>query len=456
MRGVWMAIRARLNRLSPRVILAFGWVALFVYGFPGIMSLESIRQIAEGRDGVYTDLTPALVSGLWRVTTVLFGGPFGMFLIQITLFVIGLFFVLGRALSERAAAIATSLVTVFPPVLVVMGVVWKEALMAGPLLLGVAGLTADRRAHRLWGLGACAFAAAVCYSAIAVTLPLIVILFTWFPIEATWRSRLRRYAVAAVAWLAVTLTACSVNAVLTDKELYPWSTGLALFDTVGTLKYADGDLTDDQVRELTRGTELLVDQNIHAAMRARYRPADFDALIATDGRLWDVSRQTALPEARRDAISNMFWATVTDHPGAYLHHRWALFELQLATNGFVWDAVMQHRFQDKELMNVYLSLTTNSSGLQESWQRRFLRWAKKTPIQVPWIYLVIAFILLPLCRGSRDTFALLLSGIALAIAEFFVALIPDYRFVHWTVLATTISIVMLVARRASQRTRSGA
>ena len=456
---VWLAVRSRLAQSSPRAILALGWLVVFVYGFPGIMSPESIRQLAEGRDGIYTDLSPAVVAGLWRLTTLLFGGPFGMFVIQITMFIVGLYLVLRRAMSPRAAAVAASVLALFPPVLVPMGVVWKEAPMAGALLLGVAGLTSERRSHRLWGLAACAFATAVCFSALAATLPLIVILFTWFPIESTgsvWRARLRRYGVATGAWLVVTASAFGINALLTDKELDPWSSTVALFDTAGTLAHVDETLSDEHVRELTRGTELLVDHDIHAAIRARYRPTDVDSLIATEGRLWDVSSETGdpLPAARREAISRMFWASVIEHPGAYLHHRWALFAHQLATNGFVFDAVMQHRFQNKELMHVYLSLTTNSSPLQQGWQRRLLKYAKKSPIHRPWIYLVVAVLLLPLCRRSRDAFALLLSGIALAVGVFFTALAPWYRNLHWMVLATCIATVVLVARRAAQRPRS--
>jgi hypothetical protein len=427
-------------------ILALGWLVLVVYAYPGLMTMDSIDQLNEARSGFFTDSHPPAMSMLWRIVDFVYPGPLGILLIQSIAFVAGLFVVLRRALAPVTAAVATVAVLLFPPVFTPLAVIWKDCIMAGFLVLAIAGLTSKRRNARLAGLAACIAASAVRYNAPAATLPLIVMLFTWSPMPA-----LRRYAIAAGAWIVVTVTALGIGAALTDRSMHIWQSSLALMDITGTLSHLDGTQPDAQLQKTLEGTQMLVDHDIHAALRRQYRTNDYSLLISGDGHLWDVpiSGTTPAPQAQRDAITRAFEDVVTSHPVAYLAHRAGVMRQILAlTDAPAESTVMHHRLQFAPLLEK-LGLSAEPSTLQWRWQKRLSHLASRRlpALFRPWIYLVISLVLLALCRGQRDVFAILLSGIGLELSLFPLAASADYRYSHWLVVCTCIAIVMLVARR---------
>src|SRR5690606_2997765 len=100
---------------------------------------------------------------------------------------------------------------------------------------------------------------------------------------------LKRYAIALAAWLAITFAAFALNAAITDHEMHPWQSSLALYDIVGTLAHLDEDIPDAELRAVFEGTDLLTKENIHAQIRKLYTPRDFLPIInhATDA-MWAV------------------------------------------------------------------------------------------------------------------------------------------------------------------------
>jgi hypothetical protein len=434
-----------LTEISPRLILTIGWGLMVVYAFPGLMSFDSSMQLLEAREGFFTDAHPASMAWLWSIVDKFFAGGFGMLVMQTGMFIIGVYLLLKRAMPERRAAIATVVVVLFPPVLTPMAPIWKDSWMAALMLLGANGLMADRRWVRIAALGALMFATSIRYNAPAATLPLVLMLFVW-----SWERGIKRYALAAAAWVAIALGAFGINTLLTDQSMYIWHSSSALFDTVGTLVHVDGTIPDEELRELTAGTEILVDENIHAAMRRQYKPIDFETLISREGHLWEVPIHGKIPapEPKRDAIARMFWDTVTSHPGAFLKHRWKVWRRVLGLyRGPMHVPVMMHRLQLHDL-TAGIGHPPRGSALQHFWQEKVYWLARKSPLFRAWAWLVIALCLLPMARRYRDVLAMLLSGIGLEASLFLLAPTPDYRYSHWMVTCTVIAAVMLIARRA--------
>jgi hypothetical protein len=440
-----------LAELRPWVILAIGWFLFVVYAFPGMMTMDSIQQLQEARADFYTDGHPPLMAVLWHYVDKLIGGPFGMLVIQSVAFELGLFLLLRRVFSPRRAAIAAVLVMLFPPVIAPMGVIWKDCLMAGSLVLGTAALLDDRRWVKLLGLGAMLLATAVRYNAPAATLPLIVILFTWWPVEPGIPGFVKRYGLALGAWIGVTAAALLLGAAVTDRPMYFWHSTLAIMDTAGAIAETDGTIPDEELRELTKGTGLLVDTNIHDAIRKRYSPIDFEPLTFHEGHIWEslpIAGTEPAPPEKRAAVARMFRGALSAYPGGYLVHRATVMKYVLGLHdGPVYSPVMMHRLQYTGLLEK-LGVSTHATGLQSAWQRRVQWFARHTPLFRPWMYVVLALILLAFCRGHRDVFALLLSGLGLEASLFLLAPTPDYRYSHWLVVCVVISTVMLVARRA--------
>ena len=445
-RGTGRVIARRLDALPPLAILAIGWAFLIIYAFPGQMTQDSFDHLREMRERVYSDSHPPTINLIWKPFDYVIAGPFGMLLLQSTIFLAGLYLLLRRVFAPRRAAWIAVAVFVFPPVMTPMAVIWKDCLMAGFLALGTAGLLSERRGPRLWGLVAMVGAMAVRYNALGATLPLVVLLFEWRP-GLHW---LRRYALATAAWLATTFAAFGLNAAVTDQEMHYWHSSLAIYDIVGTLAHVDEELPDAELRELLAGTDLLTVRDIHATARDAYSPRDFFPIVNRPEPMWalPINGYVPAPQAQRDAIARAWRDTLARYPGAYLRHRLVVTAEVIGLGGTAGGAgaIPKREFRYPDYAH-QLGLGTGWSKLQlklSRWMRSVLR---HTPLFVPYVYAIAALLLLPLARRQRDVLALLLSGLVMEGTLLPLAHSNDYRYSHWMVICTVLGAIMLAARR---------
>lgn len=446
--GVRARVPVALRDAPPRSVLAAAWLLAFVYGYPGQMSIDSFDHLAEARAGVFTDGHPPAMSLVWRFVEYVVAGGVGMLILQLTSFLLGLYAVLRHTFAPRGAAWATALLFVFPPVFLPLTAIWKDSVMAGCLMLGVAGLLAARRSARLAGLVAFALATAVRYNAFAATFPLIVLLFELRP-GLPW---LRRHAIALAAWLAVTLSAFGLNEAITDKQMHLWYSSLALYDIVGTLAKLDRDLPDAEIERLLDGTGLLAHENIHARARAVFTPRNFVWILRDpQQRLWDLPVYGAqqVPEATREAIGRAWREFVPAHAGAYMRYRLAVAaEVLCVGQKRPIDAVPARDFRVAEFARAQ-AIPSAVSPLQYLLTRAMRLVWKFVPVFLPWMYAVLALLVggIALARGNRDIAALCASGLAIEATLVVLAVSTDYRYSHWLVVSTCLAIVIAVARR---------
>jgi hypothetical protein len=448
-----VAVGRRLAALSPRAVLGLAWSAVLLYAFPGVMTTDSFDHLREARMGVYTDSHPPFIDLVWKLIDLVIAGPFGMLLLQSGLLLAGLYAIFRRTLDRRAAAWWAAGVFVSPPVVAVMAVIWKDCSMAGLLALGVAGLLSPRRAVRIAGLLALTATAAFRYNAFGATLPLVVLLFEWRPGMAS----LPRYAASIGVWLATTLAAFGINAALTDKQMHYWHSSLAIYDIVGTLARVDGSLSDTELRTELAGTDLLIDHDIHAAIRAVYTPRDFLPILNDPKhRLWNLPTEgfEPAPERQRDAIEREWWRVIERHPWAYARHR-------LAVMGEVLDVRTTHSIGAIAPRDFHDPGAAARFGVSSGWSpmqlklTRALQWlARHTPLFVPWVYLVLTLILLPFTWRQRDLLALLLSGVGMEASLLPLVHSRDYRYSHWMVITTMVACISLAIRRRAASRRS--
>jgi hypothetical protein len=433
----------------PSVVLGAAWLVLLVYAYPGFMTQDSADHLREARANFYTDLHPPAMSYLWSVLEYFITGPLLMLVLQSGTFLAGLYLVLRRTFTPRRAAWITAGLFVFPPVFVPFAVIWKDCVMAGFLMLGLAAMFAERRWVRIAGLLALGAATAVRYNAFGATFPIIVLLFEW----RTGMHWFKRYAISVVAWLAVTFGSFAFNAAITDREMYPWHSTLALFDIVGTLVHADEELSDEELRTLFDGTDLITKTDILGTMRRLYSPRDFLPIInhKTDA-MWGVpiNGLVPAPQRQRDAIARAFKEVITSHPFAYVKHRLAvLVEVLCFTRRRPAAAIPPREMRPYHAEQLDLSNTW--SRLQRKMSEATWLIYKLTPIFVPWIYLFVSLALLPLTRRHRDMFATIMSGLVFESSLLFLAASPDFRYSHWMIVCTLIAVVSLTARRMRAR-----
>lgn len=433
----WKWAGAKLDAAANRRrILLAGWVALLVYAYPGFMTWDSIQQLSEARHPPLTDWHPPMMALLWRFTDTIVAGPFPMLVIQTTLCLLGLDGVLRQVLAPRRAAIAAVLVLLFPPVMVVMAVIWKDSLMAGAMLSGIAALLSPNRRWRIVGCLLLSFATTLRYNAPAATFAPVVLLFTWREGLVRWR----RYALALGVWLAITGVAFTASRLITDKKAYAWHNSVALLDIAGTLFDAP-KLEDGEVRELLAGVPVRATSGLQLAFREAYSPSWWGPLVLGDQRVMDQPDS----EAARARVADAWWNLVSTYPRAYFKHRrrvfWAAIALSRPPSAAIWDGFVTEPFEGDLIDHrVHRSDT-------QAWIAKQIRRFENTLIFRPWAYLLLALLLLPLCRRSRLAFALLTSGIAYVLTLLVAAPSTDYRYSHWMVLTTCLGTVIAVVVR---------
>jgi hypothetical protein len=436
----------RVAAAPPWMILGVGWAVMLVYAFPGQMTKDSFDHLREARAGIYSDAHPPIIDLIFKFLELVIPGQFGMLVLQNALLLAGLYAIFRTTFPASRAAWWATGVFVFPPVLVVMAVIWKDCSMAGLLVVGIACLVSSRRGVRIAGLVALCGATALRYNAFGATLPLIVLLFEWRP-GMRW---LQRYALSTAAWLAVTVAAFGINGALTDKPMHYWHSSLAVYDIVGTLAFVDEDLPDAELRAEFAGTNLLIDHDLHKIIRQIYSPRDFLTISSDPAKtLWELPLDgyVPAPQAQRDAIERVWWHTVTTYPWAYAKHR-------LAVTGEVLDLGSHHALGAVPKREVSLPAYAVELGLATGWSSTqfkltaAMRWlSRHTPLFVPWVYLLLTLVLLPLAWRQRDVLAILLSGVIMESSLVFLVHSRDYRYSHWMVITTTIGVILLATRR---------
>lgn len=435
----------RVATAPPLAILFAGWLYLMIYAYPGLMTQDSFDHLREARERIYTDGHPPSISLLWAVVDYFVAGPVGMLVIQSTCFIAGLYLVMRRVFAPRRAAWVTIAVFLIPPVFVPFGVIWKDPLMAAFLMLGFVALLSPRRGLRLAGLVAMFAATAVRYNALAATMPAIILLFEWRP-GMHW---LKRYAIAALAWFAVTFGALKLNEALTDHKMYGWHT-LAVYDIVGTLAFLDEDLSDDRLRTLFAGTDLLTPRDIHAMARELYTPRDYLPITGHESKtMWalPINGIVPPPEGQRTAITRAWKETLSTYPVAYLKHRMTVMgEVVGLGVSRASGAIAKRQFRWPEAATA-LGLGSGWSKVQHKLTRAYVFVVRHTPLFTVWMYIVVSLLLLPLAFRHRDVLALLLSGLGLEASLFVLAPTPDYRYSHWMVTCTIICAIILGVRR---------
>lgn len=437
----------RIREANPATVLLIAWAILLIYGFPGQMTQDSYDHIREARARIYSDAHPPIINWVWAFLDYFIPGPFGMYVLQTGLFVAGLYSILQWLLVPRRAAWATAAVVLYPPIGVVMSVIWKDCLMAGLLVAGIAGVVSPRRSRKLLGLVAICLGTAMRYNAFGATAPILVLLFEWRP-GMSW---LRRYALATATWIVVTLAAFGINKRLTDRPMYYWISSLAVYDIVGTYANLDRDLPDDEIARALAGTDLLVKQDLHATMRELYSTRSFFPILNHPTKtMWNlpINFYDPAPKAQRDAIERAFWATLRAYPAAYARHRLrvmaAVIDLESKRQG---GAIIKRAARDPAFMHEQ-GLATGVSKWQMKISRKLQWLSKHSPLFTPWVYLVLSLVLLPVAWRQRDALALVLSGLGMEASLLFLAHSVDYRYSHWMVLTTVLAGLMVVVRRA--------
>jgi Glycosyltransferase family 87 len=400
--------------VRPRTIYALAVIGVALYAFPGLVSYDSLVQLDQARTWQLTNWHPPIMALLWRLCEVVVAGPLGMLVLQLAALFAGLALIYAEAFGPRRAAWATLATAWYPPVLVVMAVIWKDSQMAGYLVLAIALL---RRGQRWPALVLLVVASALRHNAPPATFAPLVLLFD------------RRWWIGALVWIAVTAAGLGIDSLLVNTP-GPSKADIAdlveVTDIQGIARYA-APISDDELRELLAGTNLKVDRDIQHELAVHYDPPMYIEFAEHPQPL----ELSTTPE-QHAAVQGAWSAMIRRAPLAYLHHRWNLFRRVLDIHAASSPPVFRTADQPSTFQRA------------ASWFVRAIG-----PLwYVPFIYFVVASSLFGFAR-TRLEFALLGSGVGYELGMFPAALIGDYRYAHWLILSTVVALVLVIRRRAA-------
>ena len=440
--GVAQSLFGRVRSLRPRTILLAAFALFVLYGFPGYMSSDSVLQLTEARTGHFTDGNPPLMAAEWWFLDRIIAGPVLMLFLQGGLMLGGLYVIMRRLVEPRPAAWIAGGIFVFPPVMVVMAVIWKDSQMAAYLVAGTAALIQPRLRTRLIGIALLVAACSIRHNAVAAVVPLIAVLFEWKQ-GLRWT---RRLAIVTVVAIVVGAAGFGVTRLLAGKhvKLTP-----VFNDIVGVIAYSD-HRTDDDLRNVLRGVPLANDEllQVHARILVQAHHGWYV--------MWGYGDPFFRPptsEADWDALGRAWKELVLADPRAYLaFHRdqfWRLLHVPDPDDeypGAVWN-----RFLESDEQLPWIDHDASFSWFQERLGIGVLyKLDQYTPLFSPWLYAVLALLLIPLCRKGLP-FALFISGLLYELSYFPVGVEPEYRYSHWMVVATVIATIVLFIQRRRAR-----
>jgi hypothetical protein len=118
-----------------------------------------------------------------------------------------------------------------------------------------------------------------------------------------------------------------------------------------------------------------------------------------------------------------------------------VFQANLKAGVLVW-----HYFVHSEEGENAIKHRATASQLQHLWAETLTKLVRKRIFR-PHLYFLLSFLLLAFTRRRPLVFALLASGIAHELGLLALAPAVDYRYNHWMIVTTIISVILLVVLR---------
>ena len=425
--------------------LAIAGLALVGFGielrafWPGLMSTDSIEQYIQAALGRYNDHHPPIMALLWSWTNRVITGPGGMLTLHLALLWSGLW-AIAEGARRRGVRHAWLIVPIgaLPWIASIAAVVWKDVGMAyallcagGLLYLAEAGEVRLRFAAVAAAVVLVAYATMVrangAFAALALAAYAVA---TVFP-----RLSVARSVAAGAILVAIVLGGQQLlERKLLDASPRHLSQLVMLFDLTGMA--CRGAEIDIPVAFRAPGYD-------RAALCRAYDPDQVDTLFfLPTSPLQQSFDRKSIATLRQD------WITAAlDHPQLYLAHRLHSFAGLLGLH-----SVPEHyRYLKQPYMQFNpwgFAFTPNaiSSALDASVDALADSGLFSGALWIGVAALLLAVIAERRMPARFET-VLLVSGLMNALPYAFFSLAPNYRFLYWTVLATTVALMLILLRK---------
>lgn len=422
--------------------------------FPGFMTVDSINQLKIGRSGHFPDNHPPLFSLFWGLIDKLVDGPAAMLFLQLAMLIGGII-LLARVtvgLNSRLRYLFYTLL-IFPPLLGVVGVIWKDIWMQNLFLLGfgltvLASMKTGKYKVLFFALSLfCLFAAVTArHNAIAGTLPICGLLM-YLLIEKYNFSKLKTGLLSIFGGIAITVAIffsnTLFNKIIVDQKVN-FSQVMMNFDISGMSALQDENLYDEGYDKMFffRPTS----EEIRARFSSRYHACLYRSCKVGDLETSPMLAMTDSP-ADLERLRNNWKDSITRHPITYLHHKILVSQhiLGLSKADDVWGPTLRN-----PIIANNLGYSFKDTPLKSSFREKIYE-LSKTSLYASWLYLVTAFAMtvgvilgwytgvISPRKGAIST-SLLLSGIFYQGSLVIGATSPDFRYSLWMIICVILTL----------------
>lgn len=415
-----------LAALVALIGLAFSAAA----AWPGLLSEDSLVQYQAALRGVYADWHPPLMSWVWRQGLRLLPGSQSMLLLQLAMLWGGLWLFCRAAAPHRLAPLLL-LTGLAPWVLNFSGVIWKDCAMAFALLLAAGLLLRPPGMGRNGAVLVLLFYALnLRHNALFAIAPLL-----WWLLRSTWPR--------APRWLPVAGAGGALLALLVASQLLQYQVLHTQRQRPGNVALVDdlAHLSLVEQRSLIPGVAL---QHIQACAGRDIAGSKLHNRYACFLRL---EPAVTAPAVRADLLP-AWREAVAAHPWSYLRFRLAAFAFLLRAPDL---PPAFERMVGTAGNDLGFSYQPNTAG---RWTQRALAASTQAwpGLFKPYTWLCAAVGLLAFslvrARGAEATpeRVLLLSALAYTLGYLPVTPLSDFRYVYWSVLATSVAALWMLLR----------
>jgi hypothetical protein len=436
--------------LAAAAVIVFGGIASVAVNSPGHLSYDSVLQLLEGREGVYNNWHPPVMSWLLGVCDSTIPGA-ALFIVFNAVLAYGALASIMAATGGTSwiAPMAAAVCIALPQLFIMQGIVWKDVLFANASLAGFTLLFHAALQWERWRARAILLlASAACLALAALTRQngVLILLPAGAALGAIAYARAQNARLTKAALGALTLTAGCVVAAAGGKawlELraikqpgaYEMLRQLQIYDIIGAAK-ADPAFEPAILEREAPQVAALIDGG-----KSRYTPLSSDPVS-------DWQELAAAVAASPDAVSRQWRDLIIHHPLTYLSMRGEVFRWLFAPPdpSKVYFYGLGVDGPQPELGNLGMALRFDA---RDNALYRYSRWFTDAGLMHPVFAVInaVCFIVLWLRRRPEDyAFLALISSAALFAASFFVlSIASDYRYLYFTDLAAIGSGLYVLA-----------
>lgn len=420
-------------------LILLGFIhALFLF-YPGSLSVDSYDQLNQAVTNSYNDWHPPVMAWVWRQLLWIKAGPQPMLLLHLGMFWGGLYLVWYSLVKQKCWTYSlVPLIGFMPPVIAMVGVIWKDIGLGAAVLL-INGILLNKCSSKLrqgiFLVALLVYATWVRHNSIGLTFFFILSL----PFYFSWGESLN----PRQLWCLRVLTGMGLVAfilfsrwVFEEAFLSVQRSHVGIYNLLLDLANIENEAKADLIPNAFK-TQNYTKEKVLQYLYDR-DPSQLIFIV-------DSPFQVSFNDSENRKLKIVWAQSVMKYFSVYLKYRWLQYK-SLIRVGF-----SQCR------ANHYLMPEEFGGGISwmKSW-REFLEtkttdWAESTPLFSGWFYLVLAGLGLLLSVVMKSEYQLLarlcfLSTLFYSATYFVGSVSCDFRYVWPTTLTSTLGMILLVSR----------